>query len=39
MQKDKKNKESGETKLLFTDYMTIYRKTKSFYRESIQINK
>ena len=39
MQQGKKNTGSEETKLSFTDYMTIYKKPKSFYRETIQINK
>lgn len=28
-----------EMKLLFTDYITIYRKSKSIYRETTQISK
>ena len=28
-----------EMKLSFTDFTTIYRKSKSFYRETIQISK
>lgn len=37
--KDKKNEGSGETKLFIHRLHIIYRKNKSFYRESIQINK